>query len=202
MSTGFKSEIGLAVAMFPASAATFRICVLANQCSMSNIARSPRVFSWGRPASDRSMKFSSFDSVTAPPIIRAPALSNSSCCSSGTAAVETITGYSMCLNFVSIPTSVLPATIFAVGNDFFSANMEAKSLGAYHVTRSPTTFSGARAAAATELRSSSGIRGGGEKGNLAPLHAERLYSGFDKTALVELHTRVSCSSLGFLPVPS
>mmetsp|Transcript_9195 Transcript_9195/g.25842 ORF Transcript_9195/g.25842 Transcript_9195/m.25842 type:complete len:355 (+) Transcript_9195:2739-3803(+) len=143
ISTGFMSEMGLAVARFPARAATLRICPLANQRSMSSMALSHENAARGRSFRASSMKCSTEDSVTAPPITSAPSASKQSSCSSLTAAVDICTGYSSFLNFVSMPISVLPDTSLAVGSCFFRANKVGRLLGLYHVTCLPMTFKSA-----------------------------------------------------------
>lgn len=72
---GFKSDIGLAVATFPAQVATFRIWCPANQWRFSRIARNPLVFhsysskglSTGMLLTCFSRDFLSLDNVTKEP---------------------------------------------------------------------------------------------------------------------------------------
>mmetsp|Transcript_45986 Transcript_45986/g.131276 ORF Transcript_45986/g.131276 Transcript_45986/m.131276 type:complete len:217 (-) Transcript_45986:174-824(-) len=148
MSTGLRSEMGLAVTMLPASTATFRICALANQWSISRIAFRPRHSSPGRSFTTASRKCSMVARLTAPPMMSEPSLSKPISCSSETDAVEIMAGYSHFLNFVSMPTSVLPATSLASGMALFSASSVARSVGRYQVTFVPVIFSGSGAGAA------------------------------------------------------
>mmetsp|Transcript_75814 Transcript_75814/g.158037 ORF Transcript_75814/g.158037 Transcript_75814/m.158037 type:complete len:231 (-) Transcript_75814:835-1527(-) len=140
ISTGFMSEMGLAVTKLPESTATFRIWVLANHLSISTIAVSLEV--WLEQFLERALSkvCSKVLKVTAPPTWRVPVSSKETSRSSGTRLGQRITGYSWFLNFVSMPTSVFPATTFAWGCSDLASNRASKLLGANHITRSPSTL--------------------------------------------------------------
>mmetsp|Transcript_9321 Transcript_9321/g.32839 ORF Transcript_9321/g.32839 Transcript_9321/m.32839 type:complete len:312 (+) Transcript_9321:246-1181(+) len=149
-SVGFKSLIGDAVAMLPARAATLRIWLDANQRSIEMTApKTPACSGRSRTRSRHASPTSVSD--TQPPTSRPPRPSTPgasdgsttcSSCSSGTCIVWMRTGYSMFLNLVSMPTSVLPTISFASGAMPLSSSSWSSVVGRNHKTRAPSRRSG------------------------------------------------------------
>ena len=160
--------MGDAVATFPASVATFLICVEANQRSIFRIATAPRMEkcgvsfvrrcgSWSCSAArsargatieaqiSASRKCSRAESVTAPPMVIARSL-RLIADSVSIAEVATRMGHTTCLNLVSIPTSVLPATIRAVGSAARMRNSACSLVGRSQRVVAPSIRSGAEGA--------------------------------------------------------
>mmetsp|Transcript_25215 Transcript_25215/g.65461 ORF Transcript_25215/g.65461 Transcript_25215/m.65461 type:complete len:274 (-) Transcript_25215:201-1022(-) len=109
---GFRSEMGDPVHTLPPMLAVLRIWVPANQCSWLMMAWHVDVW-WAGLVAMRCLQVSiRLDSVVEAPKVT-PSSEKATSFSSGTWVVPTSTGYFIALNFISMPTSVLPTISLA-----------------------------------------------------------------------------------------
>jgi hypothetical protein len=129
----------------------------ANQRSCSATARSPAPRCRGNSAARARNPSSSRVSVTDAPT-RTPSPVTSKALSSGTCVAPTSTGYLAALNFISMPTSVLPTTSLAPGWRCFSASRASRVKGRCHAATGP----GMASSGGERVRSSGGKIGSAE----------------------------------------
>mmetsp|Transcript_6925 Transcript_6925/g.18552 ORF Transcript_6925/g.18552 Transcript_6925/m.18552 type:complete len:372 (-) Transcript_6925:539-1654(-) len=132
---GFKSEIGLAVTMFPPSAAMLRIWRPANHLSCSRIALRPLTLYESAVSLDSATMVSivshNVDQVTPAPITR-PALVRSIAHNSGMRLARIIAFTSMCLKRRSMPSSVKPTNTRADGQSETIQSRRSSEAGIHH----------------------------------------------------------------------
>mmetsp|Transcript_32016 Transcript_32016/g.57328 ORF Transcript_32016/g.57328 Transcript_32016/m.57328 type:complete len:215 (+) Transcript_32016:1888-2532(+) len=133
---GFRSEMGLPVQTLPPMLAVLRICVPANQCSWLMIAWQVEVWCEGLLAMSSLQVDMSVERVVEAPKVT-PSSPTSTALSSATCVAPTNTGYRAALNFISMPTSLLPTISLASGCLALMASREGRLVGRIQVAIGP-----------------------------------------------------------------